>query len=231
MLAMQPILRPAPQRLVSEPPCSYSSRGRPGFKREASSRALKRPELGVLPHPLPATATAPPLDTAVQQAALQRLVAPADETTAAPLHLQPADQAAPSTRGAPDSTTLAQHAEVPADVCVVDNVAAAEAAVRLLLAHRTPGCQVYHAVDTEARAGRVCSACSIAESLRQVADIDVVRQTPLGHGRITCLSVYAGPEIDFGGGTRRLWVDVLVGGPAVLQVFKAFLEDETVLKA
>ena len=168
MLAMQPILRPAPQRLLSEPPCSYSSRGRPGFKtqREASSRALKRPELGVLPHPLPATATAPPLDTAVQQAALQRLVAPADETTAAPLHLQPADQAAPSTRGAPDSTTLAQHAEVPADVCVVDNVAAAEAAVRLLLAHRTPGCQVYHAVDTEAREGSVVPAAFLSRSAR-----------------------------------------------------------------
>ena len=65
----------------------------------------------------------------------------------------------------------------------------------------------------------------------QVSEIDVSKETPVGHGRITCFSVYCGPEMDFGGGKRRLWVDVLKGGREVLHAFKPYLESETILKA
>lgn len=64
----------------------------------------------------------------------------------------------------------------------------------------------------------------------QVADIDVTQETPVGHGRITCFSVYCGPELDLGSNKRRLWVDVLRGGDEVLQAFKPYLESEAVLK-
>lgn len=48
----------------------------------------------------------------------------------------------------------------------------------------------FHAVDTE---------CS---------HIDLKTQSPYGNGRVICLSVYSGPDIDFGNGPR-LWVDNL----------------------
>ena len=41
---------------------------------------------------------------------------------------------------------------------------------------------IYHAVDTE------------------VADIDVADQTPVGHGVVTCFSVFCGPDVDFAPG-------------------------------
>ena len=39
-------------------------------------------------------------------------------------------------------------------------------------------------------------------------DIDVKRHSPVCHGKLTCFSVYCGPDIDFGGGRSQLWVDV-----------------------
>jgi DNA polymerase-1 len=64
----------------------------------------------------------------------------------------------------------------------------------------------------------------------QVSEIDVTKETPVGHGRITCFSVYCGPEMDFGDGKKRLWVDVLKGGREVLHAFKPYLESDTILK-
>lgn len=58
----------------------------------------------------------------------------------------------------------------------------------------------------------------------------MTKETPVGHGRITCFSVYCGPEMDFGDGKARLWVDVLKGGREVLHAFKPYLENETILK-
>ena len=52
----------------------------------------------------------------------------------------------------------------------------------------------------------------------------------MGHGKVTCFSVYCGPQMDFGGGKARLWVDVLKGGREVLHAFKPYLESETILK-
>lgn len=108
-------------------------------------------------------------------------------------------------------------------------------------------------------------------------------RSPVGHGRVTCLSIYCGPDVDFGSGPK-LWIDTLdqqaededplviaplpaaadadadtpadaetaaasaeaaanadpsarVGGvsgrgqgESVLQLFKAYLEDESILK-
>jgi len=64
-----------------------------------------------------------------------------------------------------------------------------------------------------------------------VANIDVIKETPVGHGEIICFSVYCGKETDFGGGRSRLWVDVLRGGQAVLEVFREYLESEHIQKA
>jgi len=72
---------------------------------------------------------------------------------------------------------------------------------------------------------------SSAKRRAQVADIDVVKETPVGHGSIICFSVFCGREADFGGGTTRLWVDVLKGGKAVLDAFKPYLESESIPKA
>jgi len=48
----------------------------------------------------------------------------------------------------------------------------------------------FHAVDTE------------------VKDIDVRTDSPVGHGRVTCLSIYVGPDVDFGNGPK-LWIDTM----------------------
>ncbi len=65
----------------------------------------------------------------------------------------------------------------------------------------------------------------------QVASIDVTKETPVGHGTIVCFSVYCGPDVNFGGGKTKLWVDVLTGGAEVLQAFKPYLESDDIPKA
>ena len=64
----------------------------------------------------------------------------------------------------------------------------------------------------------------------QVAEIDVKKESPVGHGRITCFSIYCGPSANFGDGKNRLWVDVLDGGEDVLQIFKRYFEDPSINK-
>ena len=70
----------------------------------------------------------------------------------------------------------------------------------------------------------------------EVADIDVTRQSPVGHGRVICFSVHAGPGVDFGppaveGGPApgapggrpvrdTLWVDT--SGAKREDIFRAF---------
>ncbi|KDD72311.1 hypothetical protein H632_c3533p0, partial [Helicosporidium sp. ATCC 50920] len=110
----------------------------------------------------------------------------------------------------------------PRDVLVVDSaVAARRVAARLMsaeLADRVFAC------DTE------------------VASIDVAGQSPYLHGRVICLSIYAGPDLDFGAapgqapgpaGARRsiIWADTLLDGTeataaesrAILEAFAPFL--------
>ena len=66
----------------------------------------------------------------------------------------------------------------------------------------------------------------------EVADIDLGKVGPVGHGRVTCVSVYSGDDVDFGAGPN-LWIDTLADedggsgdGAEVLDIFKPFLESE-----
>ncbi|OEL13655.1 DNA polymerase I A, chloroplastic [Dichanthelium oligosanthes] len=67
----------------------------------------------------------------------------------------------------------------------------------------------------------------------QVANIDVKQETPVGHGQVTCFSIYSGTsgaEADFGNGKTCIWVDVLDGGRDVLMEFAPFFEDPSIRK-
>lgn len=66
---------------------------------------------------------------------------------------------------------------------------AAEAAVALQALYGASG---VHCCDTE------------------VADIDLKKVGPVGHGRVTCLSIFSGPTVDYGDGPgKALWIDNL----------------------
>ncbi|CAN6241070.1 unnamed protein product [Urochloa humidicola] len=97
-------------------------------------------------------------------------------------------------------------------VLVVDDVKSARRVVQLLT---TKYRNFIHACDTE------------------VANIDVKQETPVGHGKVTCFSIYSstsGAEADFGNGKTCIWVDVLDGGSDVLMEFAPFFEDSSIRK-
>lgn len=125
------------------------------------------------------------------------------------------------------------HEGLRREVHTVETVEQARRAVEILMANLgDPDRPVYHAIDTE------------------VADIDVSEETPVGHGRVICFSIYLGPDIDFaasggrgdvagpggsdftGGSPKRslLWVDLIKGGDEVLEVFKPYFENPNVQK-
>lgn len=56
------------------------------------------------------------------------------------------------------------------------------------------------------------------------------KESPVGHGRMTCFSIYCGPSANFGNGKNRLWVDVLDGGDGILEVFRRYFEDPSIKK-
>ncbi|CAL4898351.1 unnamed protein product [Urochloa decumbens] len=67
----------------------------------------------------------------------------------------------------------------------------------------------------------------------EVANIDVKQETPVGHGKVTCFSIYSGTsgaEADFGNGKTCIWVDVMDGGRDVLMEFAPFFEDSSIRK-
>ena len=64
----------------------------------------------------------------------------------------------------------------------------------------------------------------------QVADIDIKKESPVGHGKIICFSIYCGSEADFLNGKSCVWVDVLKGGADVLSVFSPYFGDESIKK-
>ncbi|TXG48457.1 hypothetical protein EZV62_027751 [Acer yangbiense] len=95
-------------------------------------------------------------------------------------------------------------------VWVVDNIAAAKEVVRKLTGQYR---HWVHACDTE------------------VAKINVKQETPIDHGEVICLSIYSGPEADFGDGKSCIWVDVLDGGgSALLNEFAPFFADPAIKK-
>ncbi|RLN97177.1 hypothetical protein BBJ28_00007129 [Nothophytophthora sp. Chile5] len=57
----------------------------------------------------------------------------------------------------------------------------------------------------------------------EVAQIDIKAVGPVGNGRVTCLSLYSGPDVDYGNGPY-VWVDNLDSAEGTLQFFKEFLE-------
>ena len=97
------------------------------------------------------------------------------------------------------------------DVTIVNSLATAQHALSVLnsaqLADR------FHAIDTE------------------VADIDPKQQSPVGHGRVTAITVYAGEDVDFGNGPR-LFIDCLdsIDGTDMFDQFRAYLASPHIRK-
>eukprot|EP00924_Labyrinthula_sp_SR-Ha-C_P009027 snap_masked-scaffold_2-processed-gene-10.27-mRNA-1 protein AED:0.04 eAED:0.04 QI:0/0/0/1/1/1/2/0/777 len=56
----------------------------------------------------------------------------------------------------------------------------------------------------------------------EVSGIDLTREGPVGNGKVTCVSVYGGPNFDFGNGKNTLWIDTLDGETGVLEKFSEF---------
>ncbi|KAF8713035.1 hypothetical protein HU200_028826 [Digitaria exilis] len=98
-------------------------------------------------------------------------------------------------------------------VLVVDNIESARSIVQVLT---TKYKSYIHACDTE------------------VANIDVKKETPVGHGQVTCFSIHSANSdaqvADFGNGKTCIWVDVLDGGRDVLREFAPFFEDPSIKK-
>lgn len=72
-----------------------------------------------------------------------------------------------------------------------------------------------------------CSLCSLFYCGLCVSCCDA--RSPYGHGIVTCISLYVGPDVDFGNGPR-LWVDLLDGDPAIWKQWQEYLEDASILK-
>jgi len=108
----------------------------------------------------------------------------------------------------------------PADVFVVEDRAQAGRVAALLQHLQGEGGRVF-ACDTE------------------VAEINVLSESPVGHGRLVCFSIFCGDDVHFGLGTpngvrqNKLWVDVLEQGDeraAIMESFRPFFEDPGVMK-
>ena len=95
---------------------------------------------------------------------------------------------------------------------VVNNPATIAKALEILAdinKNTTPNTTRYHACDTE------------------VCDIDLKRVGPVGNGKVTCASIYSGPDVDFGAGKGGvLWIDNLDEADGTLDQFKEFFADE-----
>jgi len=64
-------------------------------------------------------------------------------------------------------------------------------------------------------------------------DIDLKSVGPVGNGYVTCVSIYSGPDFDYGlghGPGASLWIDNLDDSCGLLQEFKDWFEDKRYLK-
>ncbi|OQS03587.1 DNA polymerase I [Thraustotheca clavata] len=93
-------------------------------------------------------------------------------------------------------------------VTLVQDTQSAQRVLRIL---ESLGPDHYHACDTE------------------VAQIDVKMVGPVGNGNVTCLSIYSGPDVDFGNGPY-VWVDNLDAAEGTLEYFRGFLESTKIKK-
>lgn len=97
---------------------------------------------------------------------------------------------------------------VKTPVTIIETVQQAKAALKIL----QKNAQAVWACDTE------------------VVDIDIKEQGPIGNGKVICVSIYGGDDIDFGQGST-LWIDssdrykTADGKSEVLTVFKSWFED------
>ena len=101
---------------------------------------------------------------------------------------------------------------LPPQVTAVRNQHDAEIVMQRLMSADP---SLHHACDTE------------------VMDIDLKSVGPVGNGYVTCVSVYSGPDFDYGlgdGPGTVLWIDNLDDAFGVLQYFKEWFEDERFLK-
>lgn len=91
-------------------------------------------------------------------------------------------------------------------------------------------------VEDAGEAGRVAELARTVHRQRvfacdtEVMGIDVKKESPVGHGSMTCFTFYAGPDVDWGHGCSRVFVDLLGGGEQLLAPFKAFFEDAAIKK-
>ncbi|VAH53496.1 unnamed protein product [Triticum turgidum subsp. durum] len=130
--------------------------------------------------------------------------------TTAKTAVQPPPAKAPLSKEAKDAREAL--ATIYDKVLVVDTVESARSVVQLLT---TKYKSFIHACDTE------------------VSNIDVKQETPVGHGDVTCFSIYSASsdaEADFGNGKTCIWVDVLDGERDVLMEFVPFFEDSAIRK-
>ena len=116
--------------------------------------------------------------------------------------------------------TAAERTSPPADVFVVETPAQAGRVAAMLQHLHSEGGRIF-ACDTE------------------VAEINVLSESPVGHGRLVCFSIFCGDDAHFGLGTpngvrqNKLWVDVLDQGndrAAIMESFRPFFEDAGVMK-
>jgi len=117
-------------------------------------------------------------------------------------HLQPGDEG---------YFDLSDFAPVPG-VTLVRTRKEAKIVMERLMSSLSQG--IFHACDTE------------------VMEIDLKNVGPVGNGYVTCVSMYSGPDFDYGlgdGPGTVLWIDNLDDAFGVLQEFKEFFESENVL--
>lgn len=80
--------------------------------------------------------------------------------------------------------------------------------------------QAYEAVKVLMSRPDVKWACDT-----EVSGIDVKEQSPVGNGKVICVSIYGGEDIDFGNGST-LWIDNSGKADGVLQIFKEWFESD-----
>jgi hypothetical protein len=198
-----------------------------------------------------ATPQQPPQAAAPPQQQQQHQQHPAIPTIATPLHLvaqhQPLQPPPPSSASfpspsssSPSPAAAARLARIPDDICVVDTPEKARAVASMLLDVAERG---VHVPSTSSSSGGG-SGNSGSNGVRrdpvpvhfavdtEVAGIDIKEESPVGHGAVVCLSIYAGPWANFNpdrssGATRqpRVWVDLLPGyAPRVTALERAAAE-------
>lgn len=63
----------------------------------------------------------------------------------------------------------------------------------------------------------------------ETVGINPKEDTPVGNGTIICAQCFAGPDIDFGNGPR-LFVDNYADAAGLIDEFKEYFEDKSILK-